>query len=105
MDDLERLRIVCNAVEDDPERHERISELLAYVADADPKERESERFHKRIWGDTISGVGSGNVNVDPAISDMEFRQWLADVSFRSLPANRHCALKKIRKIWLIGLGN
>ncbi len=81
MNDLERLRVACNAVKDDSERHERISELLAYVADADSRERESEKFHSRIWGDTISGVGQGNVNVEPAISDELLRSWMAEQSF------------------------
>ena len=81
MNDLERLRNACDAVEDDPERHEQISELLENVANADLDERKSERFHSRIWGNTISGVGSGNINVDPAISNTQLRSWLAKKSF------------------------
>ncbi len=82
MNDVERLQKACNAVKDDPERHERISELLEYVDKADLNKRKSERFHSRIWGKTISGVGRrGDVNVEPAISDTLLRSWLAEESF------------------------
>ena len=81
MNDLERLRNACDAVKDTPERHEQISKLLEYVANADLDERKSEGFHSRIWSDTISGVGSGTVNVDPAISNTQLRSWLAKKSF------------------------
>ena len=81
MNDVERLQNACNAVKDDPERHERIRELLEYVSQADLAECKSEAFHSRIWGSIISGVGKGNINVEPAISDMLLRSWLAEKFF------------------------
>ncbi len=102
MDDLERLRIACNAVEDEPERHESISELLAYVANADLDERKSEDFHSRILNGSdvraISKVAPRDDKVDP---DEEFREWLAKESLTPLPDDskkreRLDALEKIR---------
>ena len=81
MSDVERLQEDCNAVKDNPEWEKNIFDLLEYVKNASPDERKSEEFHSRIWGDTISGVGQGNVNVEPAISDMLLRSWLAEKSF------------------------
>ena len=99
MNDVERLKKACNAVKDDPKWQQNILDLLEYVTNASPDERRSEDFHRRIWSDqSISSAGQGeNINVEPAISDMGFRQWLANMSLSSLPDNRHSALEEIRR--------
>ena len=81
-----RLNNAYGAVEDDPERHEQISELLEYVANADLDERKSEEFHRRILNGSdvraIANVASRDDKVNP---DEEFREWLAKESLKSLP--------------------
>ena len=97
MDDLERLRNACNTVQNTG-WEEDIFDLLQDVEQASPDERRGAVFHRRIWDENpISDLPRGNIDVSQAISNMEFRQWLADVSFRPLPANRHNALEKIHQ--------
>ncbi len=60
-------------------------------------------FHRRIWDkNPISELvgGRGNIDVSQAISNIEFREWLTDMSirtFRSTLPNLHSALEEIRK--------
>ena len=49
MNDVERLQKACNAVKDDPKRHEMMGQLLKIVANAGLQERKSEKFHSTIF--------------------------------------------------------
>ena len=84
--EFRRLENACDSVEDEPGRHEQISELLEYVANADLNERKSERFHDRILNGpevkAIANIGPRDDKVDP---DEEFREWLAKESLKPLP--------------------
>ncbi len=84
--EFRRLKNACDSVEDDPGRHEQISELLGYVANADLNERKSERFYDRILNGSevkdITNIGPRDDKVDP---DEEFREWLAKESLKPLP--------------------
>ncbi len=103
MNDLEKLRNACNAVQDEPERQKQISKLLEYVADNDDLDkRKSEEFHSRILNGSavmfIADIRPGDKKVDP---DEEFREWLAKESLTPLPDDskkqeRLDALEKIR---------
>ena len=82
MDDVKRLQNACNAVKDDPERHERISKLLEYIYQAYLVDFKSEKFHSRILNGpevkAIADIRPADNNVEP---DEEFREWLAEVGF------------------------
>ncbi len=84
--EFRRLENACDSVEDELGRHEQISELLEYVANADLNERKSERFHDRILNGpevkAIANIGPRDDKVDP---DEEFREWLAKESLKPLP--------------------
>ena len=101
---IEGLRRACEEAEAeyaDPERREQIFHLLKYVADASLEDRKSEEFHYRIWCDNPILAGwYSNFEVDQAISQMEFRSWLAEESMKTLPDDplvRPDALERIRR--------
>ncbi len=63
-----------------------LREFLAEVRTADFQTRASEEFQRRIWDDNpVSSQGQGNIPVDAAIADPEFRNWLAERSMERLP--------------------
>lgn len=63
--------------------------------------RSDEGFQRLLWEDNpVSATGMGSVRVEKAISDPEFRQWLAEQSTVSLPEaadERTAALSSIHK--------
>ena len=65
---------------------EELREFLAEVRDADLQMRMSVEFQRKIWEENpVTGVGGGQISVDPAIADPEFRKWLAERSVARLP--------------------
>ena len=65
---------------------EELREFLAEVHDADLQTRTSEEFQCKIWEENpVSSVGMGQISVDAAISDADFRRWLAKQSRNPLP--------------------
>ena len=64
-----------------------LREFLAEVHAADLQVRASVEFQRRIWDDNpVSSLGQGNIPVDAAIADSEFRNWLAEQSMKPLPS-------------------
>ena len=65
---------------------EELREFLAEVHDADLQTRTSEEFQRKIWEENpVSSVGMGQISVDAAIADPDFRRWLAERSMVRLP--------------------
>ena len=65
---------------------EELREFLAEVRDADLQTRTSEEFQRKIWDDNpVTSVGMGQISVDAAIADPDFRSWLAERSMARLP--------------------
>lgn len=93
LQDIEKLKTACtNAImnaETDPgyiEWGKQLREFLCYVRDADEETRASTEFQQRIWDENpVSSVGQGNISVEAAIQDREFRQWIAASSLKPLP--------------------
>src|SRR5262249_38862165 len=66
-----------------------LSEFLQWVADTPGDQRATPEFQHRLWDrNRVSSVGQGNVPVDRAVADPDFRQWLAEASLRPMPPNR-----------------
>ena len=104
LSNIEGLRKACEEAEAEyanPEWRKQILHLLKYIGETSLEERKSEEFHHRIWYENpISGAGKGEINVDQAISQMEFRSWLAEESTNTLPDDpqvRPDALERIRR--------
>ena len=58
-----------------------LREFLAEVRAADLQTRTSEEFQRKIWDDNpVTGVEMGQVPVDAAMADPDFRSWLAERS-------------------------
>ena len=65
---------------------EELREFLTEVRDADLQTRTSEEFQRKIWDENpVSSVGMGQISVDAAIADPDFRRWLAERSVVQLP--------------------
>ena len=65
---------------------EELREFLTEVRDADLQTRASEEFQRKIWEENpVSSVGMGQISVDAAISNVDFRRWLAEQSRKPLP--------------------
>ncbi len=59
---------------------------LEKVAGASREVRASREFQAQLWNDEIiSSTGQGNINMDAALDDAAFRDWLADRSLAPLP--------------------
>ena len=76
-----------------------LREFLAEVRGAGLQKRASEEFQRKIWTDNpVTGVGMGQVSVDAAIANPDFRSWLAERSLTRLPGAseaRAAALDKL----------
>ena len=98
----EGLQAACAEIQKqnrDSSWHERLQSFLSWVDSADETQRASEDFQRRIWEeDTVSSVGSGNVRVEGAIQDSDFRAWLAKASLESLPQDPEQRLAKLRAL-------
>ena len=63
-----------------------LRKFLAEVRAADLHTRASEEFQRKIWDDNpVASVGMGQISVDAAIANSEFRGWLAEQSRKLLP--------------------
>ena len=63
-----------------------LREFLVEVRTADLQTRAGEEFQRKIWDhNPVTSVGQGHVSVDAAISDPDFRSWLARQSLVQLP--------------------
>lgn len=62
--------------------------FIEEIRAANLEKRSSESFQRRLWEDNpVSAVGMGTVKVDRAISDANFRLWLAEQSVQALPSD------------------
>lgn len=64
----------------------RLAETIQWVRDAGEQERSKRDFQERLWEHNhVAAIGQGNISVDEAINDTEFRKWLATRSMQPLP--------------------
>jgi len=89
----DELRNACSEIEEgvasghyNPQWRMKLHDFLAEVCEADLDKRASYEFQRRIWTDNpISSRGQGEISVDKAIEDTEFRNWIAALSMKTLP--------------------
>jgi 5-methylcytosine-specific restriction protein B len=87
----EGLRTACEAIGrswGDLRQHwiEPLAETIGWVRSADQVTREQSDFQRRLWEDNnVAAVGQGNISIDLALQDQEFRKWLAAKSMEPLP--------------------
>ena len=63
-----------------------LRQFFAEIRAADLQTRTGEEFQRKIWDDNpVTKTRQGNVSVDAAIADPEFRRWLAERSLEQLP--------------------
>ena len=77
-----------------------LREFLAEVCAADLQERASEEFQHKIWTDNpVTSVGMGQVPVDGAIADPDFRGWFAERSLAPLPEASEARAVKLDELF------
>ncbi len=70
----------------DPEWSGRIAPVLEWWAGLSESDRADRAVQQRLWEDNhISAVGQGNIPLDRALDDAQFRTWLAQRSMQPLP--------------------
>jgi hypothetical protein len=61
-------------------------EFLQWIDNADEATRTTLEFQKKLWDDnSVSATGQGNIDVQGALQDEDFRKWLAAESVKPLP--------------------
>lgn len=66
-----------------------LRQFLNEVRDADLATRMSVEFQRKIWEENpVTTVGGGQISVEVAVADPEFRKWLAEKSVAGLPNAR-----------------
>ena len=105
LSNLDELKQACLEIEErisagkcNPRWRKRLHGFLEEVRAADLQVRASQEFQRQIWANDhpVSSVGQGFISVDAAITDVEFRNWLAERSMEQLPdagEDRDLALK------------
>jgi 5-methylcytosine-specific restriction protein B len=90
----EDLRAACEAVEpyhrwrgDQAEWVPKVARTIREVRAADHAKRANHHFQVWLWeGNDIAAIGQGNISVEGALREEEFREWLAARSLQPLPA-------------------
>lgn len=78
----------------------RLSAEIVWVRSADETERSSRDFQERLWErNPVSEVGRGNISVQAALDDPEFRTWLAAYSFHPAPNDTAGRVQFLRELY------
>lgn len=76
-----------------------LARTIQWVRDANEAERTSPDFQRRLWEENeVAAVGQGNISVEKALQQADFRKWLAKQSLSPLPesdAERVAALEAL----------
>lgn len=77
-----------------------ILEFLPWVRAASIEERRSLGFQTRLWNlNPIAAVGQGDINIDDALADPEFRRWLVDEAARPLPDDAATRIARLQGLY------
>jgi hypothetical protein len=77
-----------------------LAEFLRWTRTASAQERRSIEFQQKIWNDNpVSAVGQGNVNMDEAIKESDFRAFVAGLWELALPADSEARVAKLRELF------
>ena len=70
--------------------------FLSRVHDAPEDQRGTLEFQRKLWDESpVAATGQGNIAVNDAYEDVEFRTWLAKRSLEPLPADPAWGLEKL----------
>src|SRR5687767_278677 len=59
---------------------------IEWIRGSDERQRATRDFQQRLWENNhVAAVGQGNIRIDEALADKEFRLWLAAKSMEPLP--------------------
>jgi hypothetical protein len=65
-----------------------LGETIRWVRSSDEVQRGAREFQKQVWDDNhVAAIGQGNISIDRALDDADFRQRFAARSMAPLPAS------------------
>jgi len=74
--------------------------FIRWVRDADLSRRATLEFQRRLWEENpVTSVGQGNVSVEKALENTDFRDWLAKLSLEPLPESREVRLTRLGQVY------
>jgi hypothetical protein len=90
-------------IDEEPRQQSWLRELggfLRWAKAASTQERRTPSFQQRIWNESpVSAVGQGNINVDGALSDSDFRAMVASLWEENLPEASESRVARIKELF------
>lgn len=91
--DPEELRNACDALggaegwsRERTDWVDALAGVLEWVRQASPEERTTREFQHRLWEENrVAAVGQGDIPIDVALDDPQFREWVSRKSLEPLP--------------------
>jgi hypothetical protein len=76
-----------------------LAETIRWVRSSDETQRGMREFQKRLWDDNhVAAIGRGNIGVDLALDDADFRRRFAERSMAPLPVSMEERLRFLTAI-------
>ena len=77
-----------------------LSQTIIEVRSSGERERGTRDFQKRLWDDNhVAAIGQGNVSIDRALDDADFRRRFAERSMASLPDSTEEQIKFLTTLY------
>lgn len=77
-----------------------LAETILWVHSSDEAQRGTREFQKRLWDDNhVASIGQGNIAVDRALDDADFRHRVASRSMAALPASVEDRLRFVTSLY------
>ena len=65
-----------------------LAETIHWARSSDETQRGTREFQKRLWDDNhVAAIGQGNIGIDRALDDADFRRRFAERSMAPLPVS------------------
>src|ERR1039458_7874132 len=76
-----------------------LAETIRWVRSSDETQRGMREFQKRLWDDNdVAAIGQGNISIDRALDDADFRRRFAERSMAPLPVSMEEGLRFLTAI-------
>ncbi len=77
-----------------------LAETIRWVRSSDETQRGVREFQKRLWDDNnVAAVGQGNISIDRALDDADFRRRFAERSMAPLPVSMEERLRFVTALY------
>jgi MoxR-like ATPase len=77
-----------------------LAETIRWVRSTDETQRGTREFQKRLWDDNhVAAIGQGNISIDRALDDADFRRRFAERSMAPLPVSMEERLRFLTALY------